>query len=171
VIGAALLIAAACGGENPTTPTNTSTGPLVFTAQLSAANVVPPVTNSEANARGLATITLNVPRNSATGAVTGPGTATFVVQLSSFPSGTLLRSARIHAGVAGAVGPVVVDTTLAPATPLSLDASGAGTLNLTGSAVTQADATNIATNPAGFYFTLQTALNGTGAVRGQLARQ
>ena len=169
LIGTAVLIAAACGTDSPTTPTTTSPGPVVFTAQLSAANVVPPVINAEANGRGIATITFNVPRNSATGAVTGAGTATFLVQLSGFPSGTVLRNARIQRGVAGAVGAVVVDTTLGPATPLSLDANGEGTLNLTGSTVTQADATNIVSNPAGFYFNVQTALNQAGAVRGQLA--
>ena len=35
-IGTALMLAAACGSDSPTTPTN-NTGPIVFTAQLSAA--------------------------------------------------------------------------------------------------------------------------------------
>jgi hypothetical protein len=129
------------------------------------------VTNAEANGRGIATLRLNVPRNSATGAVTGPGSATFTIQLSGFPGGTLVRNARIHTGVAGTVGAVLLDTALSPASPVTLDANGAGTLSLTSSVVTQADATNIAANPAGFYLNVQTLLNQAGAVRGQLAGQ
>ena len=52
-IGTALMFAAACGSDSPTTPTN-NTGPIVFTAQLSANNEVPPITNADSNARGTA---------------------------------------------------------------------------------------------------------------------
>jgi ABC-type glycerol-3-phosphate transport system substrate-binding protein len=75
---AALTVFAGCGSDSPTTPTN---GPIVFTAALSAANEVPPVTNADANGRGTATMTLTAPRDSS-GAVTGAGTMNFSVPLS-----------------------------------------------------------------------------------------
>ena len=37
--------------------------------------------------------------------------------------------------------------------------------------LSQTDATNIAANPAGFYFNVHTPLNPGGAVRGQLVKQ
>ena len=94
---AILSAVAACGSDSPTTPT---TGPIVFTAPLSAANEVPPVTNADANGRGTATITLNAPRD-ASGAITGAGTMNFSVQLSGFPAGTEVRLAHIHPGATG----------------------------------------------------------------------
>jgi hypothetical protein len=168
-IGIALTVAA-CGSDSPTTP-STNTGPIVFTAALSAANEVPAIANADANGRGTATITFKVTRDAATGSVTGGGAVTFAAQLTGFPAGTVVRNAHIHTGAAGVVGPVLVDTTLTPASPVTLDANGAGTLNLTNSNLTQADATNIVANPAGFYFNVHTALNPGGAVRGQLVRQ
>ena len=90
--GVAVLIALALAvagcddsNDNPAGPSNT--GPIVFTAQLSAANEVPAVTGPEANGRGNVTITFNVPRD-AGGGVTGAGTASFAIQLSGFPPGT-----------------------------------------------------------------------------------
>ena len=79
-IGTALMLAAACGSDSPTTPSG-NTGPIIFTAQLSAANEVPPITNADANARGTVTVTFNVPRDSATGAVTGGGSVTFQAEV------------------------------------------------------------------------------------------
>ncbi len=83
ILMAVLALAAGCDDDSPTQPSNT--GPIVFTAQLSAANEVPPVTNAESSARGTATITFDVPRDS-TGAITGGGNATFAIQLNSFPA-------------------------------------------------------------------------------------
>ena len=96
-IGTALMLAAACGSDSPTTPTN-NTGPIVFTAQLSAANEAPPITNADANARGTATITFNVSRDPATGGVNGGGTVNFSAQVSNFPGGTPINLAHIHTG-------------------------------------------------------------------------
>ena len=169
-IAIALMTAAACGSDAPTTP-STNTGPIVFTALLSAANETPPIANADANARGTATITFTVTRDPATGAVTGGGTATFVAQLTGFPAGTVVRNAHIHTGAAGVMGGVLVDTLLTPAAPVTLDANGAGTLNLTNTGLTQTWATDINGNPAGFYFNVHTALNPGGAVRGQLVKQ
>jgi hypothetical protein len=163
----ALLTAfAGCGSDSPTTPT---TGPIVFTAALSAANEVPPVTNADANGRGTATITLNAPRDSS-GAVSGAGTMNFAVQLSGFPAGTIVRAAHIHPGAAGTNGSPLVDTRLTPASPITLT-DGTGTMTFSNIDVNQTDAAAIVANPAGYYFNAHTAVNTGGAVRGQLVRQ
>ena len=83
ILMAVLALAAGCDDDSPTQPSNT--GPIVFTAQLSAANEVPPVTNAESTARGTTTITFDVPRDSS-GAITGGGNVTFAIQLNSFPA-------------------------------------------------------------------------------------
>ena len=167
-IGAALLMATACGSDSPTTPSNT--GPITFTANLNAANEVPPITNAEANARGTVTITFNVPRD-ASGAVTGAGTVTFVAQLASFPAGTPAILAHIHTGAAGIAGPVLINTNLSAASPIVMDANGSGNLNISNIPISQTDAINIASNPAGYYFNVHTSLTPGGAVRGQLVKQ
>ena len=166
-MAAALLIAAACGNDSPTTASG-PTGPIVFTANVSAANEAPPITNAEANALGTVTITVTVPRDATTGAVTGAGTVSFVAQLASFPARTPAIMAHIHTGIVGVVGGVLVDTRLAPANPVLMDANGSGTINVSNIDISQATATSIVANPAGFYFDVHTTLNPTGAVRGQL---
>jgi hypothetical protein len=166
VVMAALVLAAACDDNNsPTTPSNT--GPVVFTSQLSTANEVPAVTNSEAAGRGTATITFNVPRDSA-GAITGGGNVTFAVQLTGFPAGTVARAAHIHPGAAGVNGSPLVDTGLTPAAPILLG-DGTGTLSLT-TTISQTDAAAITASPANYYFNVHTVVNPGGAVRGQLTR-
>ena len=157
---------AACGSDSPTSPT---TGPIVFTSALSAANEVPPVTNADANARGTATMTLNVPRDSS-GAPTGPGTMNFVIQLSGFPAATNLVGAHIHPGAAGTNGTVIVSTGISAASPVSL-ADGSGTLTFSDIAVSLANAQAINSNPAGHYFNVHSQINTGGAVRGQLVKQ
>jgi hypothetical protein len=169
-IGTALMLAAACGSDSPTTPSG-NTGPIVFTAQLSAANENPPITNADANARGTVTITFNVQRDSATGAVTGGGSARFQATMQGFPAGQSIRLAHIHTGGSTVNGPILVDTGLTAAAPITLDGNGAGTLDLTNTGVTQDWATQIVANPSGYYFNVHSATNGGGAMRGQLVRQ
>jgi hypothetical protein len=171
VIGIAALMLVACGSDSPTNPSNTNTGPIVFTATLSAANEVPPVTNADANGRGLATMTVNVARDPASGKVTAGGSINFSVLLSGFPGGTVVRLAHIHPGAAGINGSPLVDTGLSAATAITLDANGGGTLTFNNVPVTQMDATSIVANPAAFYFNVHTAVNPGGAIRGQLVRQ
>jgi hypothetical protein len=165
------LAVAGCGDDDngPNGPGNT--GPIVFTVQLSAANEVPAITNSESGGRGTATITFNVPRDSA-GIPTGGGSAVFSVQLSGFPAGSMARAAHIHPGAAGANGPVLVDTGLTAAAPVLLS-DGTGNITLTSpeGQLTQERAAQIVANPAGFYFNVHTPVNPGGAVRGQLVRQ
>ncbi len=165
------MLAAACGSDSPTTPTN-NTGPIVFTAQLSAQNEMPPITNADANARGTATITFNVSRDPATGGVNGGGTVNFSAQVSNFPGGTPINLAHIHTGAVRHRGPRAHQHEPDPqASPLLLDGSGNGTLTVNNITISQGDATNIVNNPAGFYFNMHSGINPGGAVRGQLVKQ
>jgi hypothetical protein len=170
-LGVALAVcAAACGDDNPTTPSNTQPTTIVFTSQLSAANEVPPITNADANARGTATITFNVTRDSA-GNITA-GTATFVYNLTGFPAGSVIRAAHIHEGASGVAGTVRVDTGLTAATAVTLNDGTASNLTFSNVAIADAAlATAIVNNPANYYFNVHSNLNPGGAVRGQLVRQ
>ena len=170
IIFAIAIAITACGDDNgnPAGPSNT--GPIVFTVQMSAANEVPPVTNAESGARGTATITFDVPRDSS-GNATGGGTANFSVQLSGFPAGTPAIAAHIHPGAAGATGGVFLGVSgLSAAAPVVM-ADGTGTLSFTGTTVSQTQAQQIMDNPSGYYFNVHTPVNPGGAVRGQLVRQ
>ncbi len=164
---AVLTVIAGCGSSSPSSP---STGPIVFTAALSAANEVPPVTNADANGRGTATMTLTAPRDSS-GAITGPGTMNFAVQLSGFPAGTVVRAAHIHPGAAGINGSPLIDTGLtAAAIRVTLRTAPARWLSAAFRSP-RPTRRRSSTNPAGFYFNAHTAVNPGGAVRGQLVKQ
>jgi hypothetical protein len=168
---AALLAAAACGSDSPTSPTPTPLpSTITFTVQMTAANEVPAVTNADANARGTATITFNVTRDGS-GNISG-GSANFTWTLSNFPAGTVIRAAHIHEGASGVAGGVRVDTGLTPATAVTLAADGTGSLTFNNVSMSDAALVNsIVNNPAGYYFNVHSALNPGGAVRGQLVRQ
>jgi hypothetical protein len=165
-----VLALAACDSDTKTPTGPQTSGPIVFTAQLSAANETPAISGPEALAGGTATITFDVPRDAA-GNPTGPGTATFAMQLKSFPPGTPGVAAHIHVGASGVPGPIVVGTTLSATAPIL---ASDGTVNITvpsaPNALTQTLATQITANPAGYYFNVHTPLNPGGAVRGQLVR-
>jgi hypothetical protein len=164
---AVLALAAGCDDDSPTQPSNS--GPIVFVAQLSPDNEVPPVTNAESTARGTTTVTFNVPRDS-TGAITGGGQVTFGIQLNSFPSSTpAVVAAHIHPGAAGVNGSPLIDTRISAAAPLVLT-NGAATVAITVD-ISQENATNITANPGNYYFNVHTPTNGAGAARGQLVRQ
>jgi hypothetical protein len=162
------LMLAACDNDR-STPTGPSiSGPIVFRAELLASNEVPTVSGPEAGARGTATITFDVPRDTL-GNITGAGPATIAMQLSGFPRGTPAIAAHIHTGPAGVPGPVLVGTTLAPTAPV-LMGDGTANISVTVNSVPQAQAAAITANPANYYFTVHTPLNPAGAVRGQLTR-
>jgi hypothetical protein len=164
----ALTFAAACDDDNATPAGPSNTGPIIFTAQLSAANEVPPVAGSEANARGSVTATFNVPRDTA-GNITGGGTVTFSMQASGFAPNTPIVGAHIHPGATGVNGGVVVNSGLSAAAPLVL-ADGTGSLTVQNITITQDLATQITANPAGYYFNIHSPTNPGGAARGQLTR-
>jgi hypothetical protein len=160
------LVAAGCS-KSSTSPSTTTTKP-TFTAALSTANEVPPITGVEAGGRGDATITFDGPRD-ANGTFTGPVSVTFVVNLSGFPASTPLNIAHIHTGAAGATGGVLISTTLA-AGEVVTNAAGAASFTKVAQGVDAAVAQNIVNNPAGFYFNVHSTLNGGGVVRGQLVK-
>ena len=171
IMAAAGILAAACGSKSPAAP-SAPPNTIVFTAALSAANEVPPITNADANARGTATVTFNLTRDSA-GAITA-ATVNYVYNLSGFPAGTVIRATHIHTGGPAVRGGVVIDSGLTAANPITL---GDGTMNN----ITFSNLTNfvggltlineIIANPNGYYFNVHSALNPGGAVRGQLVRQ
>jgi hypothetical protein len=162
------LVLAACDNETRPPAGPSISGPIVFTADLLAGNEVPPVSGPEVGARGHVTITFDVPRD-VSGNVTGPGSATFAMQLGSFPRGTPAIAAHIHVGASGVPGPIVVGTTLSPAAPVLM---GDGTANISVRVdnVPQAQAAAISNSPGNYYFNVHTPLNPAGAVRGQLTR-
>jgi hypothetical protein len=170
----ATLALAGCDDDSPTAPSDPNV--VVFTAQLSSANEVPAASPTEANARGDARITFNLTRDGSNN-ITG-GTATFVVNLNSFPNGTTWTLAHIHEGGAGVAGPVVVNTGLTTGTAISLANGTVSNQTFSDRPIVNAQGqpdvaliNRIMSNPAGFYFNAHTAATPTGAVRGQLVRQ
>lgn len=154
--------------DNPLEPADPNV--VTFTAQLSAANEVPPITNAESNARGDARMVFNLTRDAANNITSA--TVNFTVNLNSFPAGSTWTLAHIHEGAAGVAGGVRVNTGLTPATAITLTNGGVQNQQFTSQPVTDATLiNNIINNPAGFYFNAHTALNGGGAVRGQLVKQ
>jgi hypothetical protein len=174
MLAVVLMLGAACDDDDtPTTPGNSNTGPIVFNATLNTANEVPAIpSTSEAACTGAATITMNVPRDTSTGAVTGGGTIDFSYTIAACPANTVIRAAHIHAAPPGVSGGIVVDTGLTVANSITL-ATGATTAPITanGVAVSQTLATQIANDPNSFYFNAHSNNNPGGVVRGPLRRQ
>jgi hypothetical protein len=168
VVLAIALALAACDQESSSPAGPSTTGPLIFAAQLLASNENPPITGAESNGRGTVTITITVPRNTA-GTPAGPGTVTFAMQAGSFAAGSPIIAGHIHVGVAGVNGPIVVDTGLSVPAPMVL-ADGTANLIATGRPISQELATQIMANPSGYYFNLHSPLNPGGVIRGQLTR-
>lgn len=156
------LGAAACDDDNGTT--GPSNQPLVFTAQMTAASEVPPVTNAEAGATGEATITITPTRDSS-GAITG-GTLRMNFTVRNLTSTSNIILAHIHTGAAGQTGGPIVNSGLSAATAIP---TPAGSASFETTVTPDASIINaIVANPAGHYFNVHTTLNPGGAVRGQL---
>ena len=169
--GVMILMAAAGCDDSPVAPSDPNV--FVYTAQLTAANEVPPITGAEANARGDVTITINAVRD-ANGVITS-GTATFVINLSNFPANTTAIAAHIHEGAPGVAGGVRIGVTpITTSTPITM-ANGSATnatfsnVEMNAAGITAANA--MITNPNGFYFNVHTPTNPGGAVRGPLVKQ
>jgi hypothetical protein len=160
------LMAAGCGSSSTSPSTTTPAANPVFTAALSPANEVPPVTNAESTVTGTANITLNTTKDAA-GNITA-ATATFGVTLGGFPAGSVVNIAHIHEGAATCACPVVVNTTLTPGeTTVSNGLASFTKSNIT---VTPEVAQRIIANPGNFYFNVHTALNSGGVARGTLVK-
>jgi CHRD domain len=160
------LVAAGCS-KSSTAPTTTTPTKPTFTAALSTANEVPPITGVEAGGTGNATMTFDLTKDAA-GNVTA-ASVTFVVNISGLPPGTPINIAHIHEGAAGVAGSVRVATTLTAATAVILT-NGSGSFTNTQPVVDPALAQTIINNPAGYYFNAHSTINGGGVVRGQLVK-
>ena len=158
--------AAACDDDSPAAPSN---APLVFVADLRAANEVPPVTNAESGATGTATVTVTPTRDSSN-AITG-GTFEFAFTLTGLTPTSNITLAHIHTGAVGVNGSPVVDSQLSAATSIPTPAGSAGFQRAGLTAASAATAAAIVANPAGFYFNVHTSLNPGGVARGQLRAQ
>lgn len=164
LLAAVVLFMPACD-DDPAAPSNL---PLRFTADLRAANEVPPVTNADANATGTMTLTINVTRD-ASNTITGVTSSEFQVTMAGFPAGTVLTGAHIHPGAAGTTGTILVSTGLLNG-ELTLG-TGSGSFTKSPSpAITVEQAQNLMNTPQNFYFNVHSQLNPAGAIRGQLAR-
>ena len=155
---------AACGDDNTTAP---SSAPVLFSAILSPANEVPPLSGSESSGHGAVQVQFNVTRDAA-GAITA-ATATFYFQLADFPAGTTVVGAHIHPGVAGVNGPVQISTGLATANTVTLT-NGSGDFAFRNVFADPAVVQQIINNPSGFYFNVHSTTNTGGFSRGQLTR-
>jgi CHRD domain-containing protein len=155
----------ACSNESPASPSANSVQ--MFTANLSAANEVPPIAGDEAGAAGAATLTFN-PRRSASGTIDS-ATVDIAVTVSGFPNGTALTNAHIHAGAAGVNGGVFVAAGIA-AGEITFP-NGSGSFTKTGIAISADQVNAILANPGAFYFNIHTARNPDGVARGQLRAQ
>ena len=158
-----LLGAAGCGDDRPT---NASNLPVVMTASLSrpmkTRQLPAPKTPGLATSRSLSTT------RDGTGAITA-GTADFHFQLTGFPSNTSIILAHIHTGGPAVNGPVLVNTGIVAATPVT-QTNGVMTFSVSGVSVPGATLQNIVNNPAGFYFNVHSPTNPGGVARGQLNR-
>ena len=161
---AAALFAVGCS-SNSTSPSTTPTNP-TFTAQISPANENPPITNAESVVTGNASITL-VTTKDAGGNITAAA-ATFVVNITNFPSGSTVNIAHIHECAANCNGSIVVSTGLTPG-ELTVT-NGVASFTKANVSVTPEVAQRILNNPAGFYFNVHSTLNPGGFARGQLQR-
>jgi hypothetical protein len=168
VLATACVVGTAACDDDSVTPAP-SNAPLVFVADLRAANEVPPITGAEAGGTGTATITLT-PTRDASNAITG-GTFDFAWTVTGLAPTSNITASHIHTGAAGANGGVVVDSLLSPATSIPTP-TGSGGFQRSGLApASAATAAAIVANPAAFYFNVHTSANPSGVVRGQLRAQ
>jgi|SRR4051794_40229775 len=172
LVGIAVL-AAACGSSSPSQPSNTQPNTVVFTAALNAANEAPnPITNADKDAKGNATITFHLTRDTS-GTITG-ATVDFVYSLTGFPAGTPIILTHIHEGGPAIAGGVVINSGLSAANPVMLNDGTASNITFNNLSTFTGGISliqRIIDNPNGFYFNVHSQLNPGGAVRGQLVKQ
>ena len=140
----------------------------VRTVIMSSANEVPP-TAVTATARATAVMYRAVNNNGETTSAN----IIFDVAYVGFPENTTFTGLHLHAGAAGANGPVTVDSGMT--NPTAAAASGTGFLRYAlevdlarAGALTTID--NFFNNPSAVYMNVHTTVNPGGAVRGQLMK-
>jgi uncharacterized protein (TIGR03437 family) len=139
-----------------------------FRAIMLTANEDPPV---NITASGAATIWLHVVRDTQ-GRVVSASTDFNVSHV--FPANTTFTGLHIHSGVAGANGPVTINTGISAANPV-VTATGTGVINRQAQTLPTdtnglATVNGMLTNPSNYYVNLHTTQFPNGAVRGQLMR-
>jgi hypothetical protein len=166
-LAAAIVAATSCSDKkNPVEASGTADPE--FSAQLLPSNEVPAVSNGDQFGSGTVKVTLHPTRNSS-GQITS-ATADFTVTLVGFPGGTVLTGAHIHQARAGQNAGIIWNTGLGNG-EITLQ-NGAGSFTKTGTTITDSAvvAQNLINDPAGFYFNVHSAINLSGAARGQLGR-
>ncbi|HTH03212.1 MAG TPA: CHRD domain-containing protein [Vicinamibacterales bacterium] len=167
VLVAVAILAAACGSSSPSSPSQATQ--VVFTAALSPANEVPPITNADQSGSGSGTFRMDLTRDGS-GAITA-AKATFVFSLSSFPANSQLILTHIHTGAAGINGSPIVNSGLSAATAVAMPNGSLVNQTFSNIDVTPTNAQLIIDNPSGYYFNVHTTLSPGGAARAQLVRQ
>lgn len=170
ILAAFTLAAAGCGSDSSSNVGGPSGPPttVVFTAPLSPANEVPPVTDAEGNGSGNVTVTFHLTRDSG-GNITA-GTADFSATFNGFPAGTALTAAHIHTGNAGTNGGIQINLSLTPG-EITFP-NGSGSLSKANISISPVDLANqIINTPGSFYFNIHTAAHPGGVARGQLVKQ
>jgi len=93
------------------------------------------------------------------------GTATFSGNLAGFSGVSSVTSAHVNSGAVGVTGPVVIDLLIQPG-QVNFDLNGSAPLSAT-VPISASVAQQILTNPAGFYFQVDSAAFPNGILRGQ----
>ena len=136
-----------------------------FQVNMATANEVPPVTGVTAQTPGKITV---YTIRGATGAATA-GAVLFDVN-PSFPANTTFTGLHIHNGLAGANGPVRIDSRLG-SFPILVGAGGSGNITrlvTVGSGDALATLNTLLMNPQNTYVNIHTSVNPGGATRVQL---
>ncbi|HYN05889.1 MAG TPA: CHRD domain-containing protein [Vicinamibacterales bacterium] len=164
-----LLAIAATGCDDSPIEPSPDTIP-TFTAALTPANEVPPVTSVESVCSGNVTIRVtNLTRNSSQ--VITAAKVDFTGNVTGCAANTSINLGHIHEAAAGLNGNIVVDTGLAAGQFVLV--TGAGSFARTGRDPQGGDFTIIQRmldNPGSFYFNLHSTLHPNGVIRGQLVR-
>jgi CHRD domain-containing protein len=156
----------AVGCSSSTSPSSTTPTNPTFTASISPANEIPPITNAESVVQGNASITLVTTKDAANNVTAA--SATFVVNITGIPAGSTVNIAHIHECVNSCNGSIVVSTGLSAGEVTVTN--GVASFTKANITVDPAVAQRILNNPAGFYFNVHSTLNPGGFARGQLTR-
>jgi len=157
-----VLVVTGCDRPNRPTP-----NPDLLGAVLLPSNAVPPVTNTELQGTGTASVGVVAVRDG-NGVITS-ATVDVQITFAGFPPNTNPTDAHIHRGDVGLEGAIEIDLQLVPG-QVTLT-SGAGTYLRQGLLVSPSLAQELLNNPTGFYLDVHSVRNVSGMLRGQLQHQ